>query len=169
MAESDTIKDALLLRELLCYAPETGAFTWRVNRRGKAKAGDIAGTQNSSGYWLISVRDRLYYAHRLAWLYMKGEWPADQVDHINGNPADNRWVNLRTATNGQNQANSRCRNNNKSGVKGVHWDTRRGYWVAQIMINYKSINLGYFEDIADAASAYADAAAKYFGEYARAS
>src|SRR4029450_2313606 len=107
------------LRELLDYDPETGDFTWKVNRRC-VRSGSVAGNVNCvDGYCYIGVDARRYHAHRLAWLYIKGAWPNDQIDHINGNKADNRFANLRQATHSQNQANGGRYSNNASGYNGV--------------------------------------------------
>lgn len=98
---------------------------------------------------------------------MTGEWPAEQVDHINGTPDDNRWDNLREASNAENCRNTRRRQNNTSGTKGVTWDARRGKWNANICVNRRYIFLGYFEDIEAAAAAYAAASQKYHGAFGR--
>jgi hypothetical protein len=81
------------LRELLNYDPDTGVFTWRVRPVHSHRVGDIAGSvRTTRGYRLIGVAGRVYKAHRLAWLYMMGEWPKDQIDHINRDPSDNRFL-----------------------------------------------------------------------------
>jgi hypothetical protein len=89
------------LRELLTYDPETGELRWRVTRRRAAK-GSLAGTLNRNGYRNIEVEQRCYKAHRLAWLYVTGEWPKETIDHINCKRDDNRWANLRQATTAEN-------------------------------------------------------------------
>jgi hypothetical protein len=143
------------LRELLHYEPGTGVFTWRVSR-GSCRIGDK-----------VRIDRGLYYAHRLAWLYMTGEWPAHQIDHINGVPGDDRWANLRPATNAQNNANGSRRVTNKSGFKGVWWHKQCRKWVAAIMVNGRSRHLGLFNCPAAAHAAYVEAANKHFGEFAR--
>ncbi|WP_376956428.1 HNH endonuclease signature motif containing protein (plasmid) [Azospirillum sp. A26] len=155
------------LRELLHYDPETGVFTWLVRRQG-IRADRAAGCVSSPGYILIGVDGRLCRAHRLAWLYMTGEWPAAEIDHINRARGDNRWNNLRLATGSQNQGNRSVNSDNKSGVKGVSWSQKRGMWKAQIGAAGKRRCLGYFPDCAVAAAAYAAAAAEHFGEFANA-
>src|ERR1700719_1662744 len=102
------------LRELLSYDPETGVFRWLVRKRQNVKAGDVAGSFDGCGYCKISIDRRAYKAHRLAWLYMTGEWPPAEIDHINMNRADNRFANLRLATRHQNMANQRLYANNKA-------------------------------------------------------
>ena len=154
------------LKELLHYDQGTGKFTWLVGRLCIRK-GSIAGTTDIQGYRVVKIDGKSYKAHRLAWLYMVGGWPLDEIDHINTDRADNRWVNLRAATHGQNQANSRVQKNNTSGYKGVAWAKRQRRWRAQIRTNNKTKNLGYFKDISVAAAKYAEAAENTFGKFAR--
>lgn len=154
------------LRELLDYAPEAGIFIWRVSR-GKAVAGAKAGTRSSNGYLHIGVDGRAYRAHRLAWLYVTGSWPIDQIDHINLIRTDNHWANLREATRSQNYANRRPYVTNKSGHKGVSWFKRDGRWRAAIVVNRKCTHLGLFDTREEAHAAYVAAAKFYFGEFAR--
>lgn len=106
-------------------------------------------------------------AHRLAWLYVYGEWPDAEIDHINGNTGDNRISNLRPATRAQNGANRGRQTNNASGVKGVCWHAQSGKWRAMIRISGKSRHLGLFNDIGAAAAAYARATVNRNGEFAR--
>lgn len=172
-AGDDVTLTAEKLRELLRYDPETGVFTWRVNRvcgKGRVRvfAGDVAGSEHCRGYRAISINGRPMLAHRLAWLYVTGAWPCAQVDHKNANRADNRWVNLRAATNAQNARNGTKRSTNKSGFKGVCWYPPTKRWRATITVSAKQISLGYFEAPGEASAAYQAAAKKYFGEFARA-
>ena len=96
------------LRQLLDYAPETGRFYWR-KQRGSAAAGSEAGTWHSHGYRVINIDGVAYYAHRLAWLYVHGEHPAGEIDHINAIPADDRIANLRQCSRSENARNTRRR------------------------------------------------------------
>lgn len=151
------IINAQHLRELFHYDPLTGAFT-RLVRRGKFQPGTVAGTVNDDGRHIISIYGRLYRAHRLAWLYMKGEWPKDQIDHKNCVPLDNSFDNLREATNALNHQNERsARKGNSSGFLGVSWDASRNKWKAQITTNGKNRLLGRFDTREEAAGAYAAA------------
>lgn len=155
-------------REILGYNSETGVFTWKTRRGARAFAGAVAGSLDRKGYQVIIINRRTYMAHRLAWLIMYGNWPLDQIDHINNVKSDNRLANLRQATGSQNLSNVPLTKRNKSGVRGVSWNPNRRKWVAEIRVNTKLKHLGYFEDIADAATAYRDASVAARGEFARA-
>lgn len=153
------------LRELLDYDPATGVFRRRTSPNKRYPAGSVAGC-NSRGYRVIMIDDILYRAHRLAWLYVHGEWPKEEVDHINGDTSDNGIANLREATHSQNMRNVRVKKTNKIGLKGVSHDDR-GYR-ARIWTSRGEVHLGRFRTSDQAAAAYADAAQRYFGEFARA-
>jgi hypothetical protein len=154
------------LRELLIFVPETGLFYWKVDRP-PVRAGVVAGGLNGRGYIQICIDKHLYLAHRLAWLYMTGEWPPADIDHENLNRSDNRWTNLRDATRSQNGANQGIRSDNTSGFKGVFWCTTRKRWLATLNIDGKQKTLGRFDTPEAAADAYAAAARKHFGEFSR--
>lgn len=147
---------AAILREVLSYNPETGEFRW-VKARRAVTVGSIAGGKYSNGYLRIKINETTYLSHRLAWLYMHGEWPASQMDHINGVRHDNRIVNLREATPGENQQNVSAHRSNPSRRLGVTWDKRARKWRARIKINRKETYLGLFENIEDAVAARAKA------------
>jgi len=154
------------LKELLHYDPETGIFTWRVSR-GSAKVGKQAGYLNAHGYIVIRVFDRILRASRLAYLYMTGEWPKELIDHANMVRNDNRWLNLRPATRGQNKFNEGMQSNNKSGYKGVSWHKVTKKWRVQGQLNKKNHHLGLF-DTPELAAAARDAFAKeHHGEFYR--
>lgn len=162
MAKTDLT--AQRLRELLNYDPDTGVFTWVGRPSHFIKPNSRAGTLNrSEGYWMVKVDTYSYGAHRLAWLYITGEWPPHEVDHINGERADNRWTNLRSATKSQNQQNTRKpRVHGTSGFLGV---SRRRHnpplpWLAQIRINGQGYNLGQYATPEEAHSAYLEAKRK---------
>jgi len=132
------------------------------------KVGDIAGSMMSHGYRRICIDNRVYLAHRLAWLYMTGEWPKHQIDHINGNKNDNRHVNLREATNSENMRNTGKRSDNSSGFKGVYWNSEKMRWSAQISYNGRHKSLGTFDTAEEAHVAYRSASEKLHGQFARA-
>lgn len=154
--------DLQKLSEWLAYSPETGQFTW-LRTSGKGYAGQIAGTRHAKGYISISVRGRMMLAHRLAWFFANGTWPSKQIDHINGDKADNRIVNLREATNAQNHCNRGAQKNSSTGVKGVYWFKPNRRWKAQIVVNGRSIVLGYFNDFDAAVRCRKEADKKYQG------
>ena len=154
------------LRELLDYDPETGVFTWKANRI-RVRPGERAGRVLPDGYIAIGVDGRRYQAHRLAWLYMTGKWPEGMIDHINLDRQDNRWENLRLATNIQNQANTALRSNNTSGFKGVSWHRLEKKWTANIRRAGKKVWLGYYDTPESAHEAYVMAASDHHGEFAR--
>jgi hypothetical protein len=122
----------------------------------------------TTDYVLISVNERLYRAHRLAWLYTTGQWPAHVIDHIDGDAGNNRLANLREVTTAENIRNQRRRGNNTSGYKGVSFAPgRRKCWHAQIMLDGRQHHLGFYADVADAHAAYCEAAARLHGAFAR--
>ena len=141
------------LKELLHYDPDTGVFTWRKKMARRVKIGDEAGCRHSSGYILIQAAGKLYRAHRLAWLYINGSWPSNQIDHINQNKSDNRIKNLRDVTKSINMRNTKKSKNNSSGITGVSWAANRNKWVAYITVNNRRYPLGYFDCRYKAASA----------------
>jgi len=157
------------LKQIIIYNAETGVFTWRAvsGRRGGIRAGDVAGWLDSdTGYWKISIGNKNHLAHRLAWLYMTGIWPEQQIDHCDLNRANNIWTNLRLSTQTLNNANTGKRADNTSGFKGVSRSRDRCWW-AQISKAGKHHNLGYFSTREAAAQAYDRAALELFGDFAR--
>lgn len=144
------------LREALHYNPDTGAFTWRIRSGGTATVGTPAGHHDTHGYVKISLDGGRYYAHRLAFLYMTGSWPKEQVDHINRDRADCRWANLRAADRFVNARNTGARRRNRLGVKGVS-QLPHGSFRATIYRDGKTYRLGCFPTIEQAAAAYARA------------
>lgn len=153
-----------LLKEALHYDEATGVFTWMA-ARGRASAGHVAGTTCLNGYIRIKVYGRVLFAHRLAWLYVHGEFPPDQLDHINHNKSDNRLSNLRPATRAQNQKNRFANSNSTSGRKGVVWSKKAGLWRSVACLNGKKHHLGYFHDPEAASAAYQEFARKHHGEF----
>lgn len=153
------------LKELLRYDSETGQFTWLVSRK-RVKAGDVAGTTYTNGYIIIRIDGKAHSAHRLAWFYTTGEWPEDQIDHRDLNKANNRWDNLRPATNLQNIANRSSWS--KSGFKGVYKPIGRNDYRTEIRINGKRKLLGYFKTPEEAHAVYVKAANDVHGKFARA-
>lgn len=146
------------LKELLLYDSDTGVFVWIVNRGRQAKAGDIAGCVDNKGYIKICVDGKRYKAHRLAWLYMTGEWPVHFIDHKDHVEANNRFSNLRDVTRSVNGQNQKCAHrNNKSGLLGVAWNEKAKKWRAEIHTNGSREFLGYFPSKEIAHEAYLSA------------
>lgn len=160
MADHDSIT-ADELRSILHYDSLTGVFT-RIKPIGVRHAtGAVAGSAHNAGYINIGVGGKKYLAHRLAWLYVYGEWPKHHIDHINRNRSDNRICNLRDVTTQQNLSNSSNYCTNTSGRKGVYWDKRDLRFRALIVVNYKVIHLGYFRKFEDAVAARSEAESIY--------
>jgi outer membrane protein assembly factor BamB len=162
------------LRELLDYNPLTGVFYWKQNYHRRligSAAGSLFVTAKGYRYLRIRVSGRNYFSHRLAYLWMTGKWPDHHVDHRDGNGLNNRWRNLRDASQSQNRANATCRRN-KVGLKGVtaHKSPCTGIvrYEARIAVDGKRICLGTFLTPEVAHAAYVAAAEKHFGEFARA-
>ena len=149
------------LLAVLKYNKRTGIFTWRLGRN-QVSAGDAAGSVDE-GYIRIYIEGRSYRANRLAFLYVTGRWPLLDVDHKNRKRADNRWSNLREATDSQNKQNmvSPRRDNRYSNYVGVSWHTRDRKWRASIGLQGKRIYLGSFVAEEEARDAYLQAKRKY--------
>lgn len=142
------------LHDLLDYNQETGIFMWRKKRRG-IKVNVPLGTCNGFGYLRITVLGKSFYAHRLAWLYVHGKWPASEIDHINGDKKDNRIANLRDVSPQANQQNKiKAQKNSDSKILGVSWHKKAKKWQAHICVYKQRKYLGLFENIEDAAKAY---------------
>lgn len=151
------------LMALLVYSAVTGIFRWRVDRGGTARAGSIAGCINGKGYLVIGINGKLYLAHRLAWLYVHGVWPSDEIDHINRDRADNRIENLREATSAENKRNVGKRHDNTSGYVGVTWCKTKQKWKAQIQHDGKTTHLGFYDILEDAIAARISGELLYWG------
>ena len=146
------------LREVLSYDPATGKFL-RKTSAGGVPIGAVAGHLSDQGYQMLRIDGRAYRGHRLAWLYVHGRWPADQLDHINGVRDDNRVENLRESTQAENLQNQGIRASNKAGHPGVFWNAKTGRWWAYININRRRIHLGCFSTKNEAISARVSAKA----------
>lgn len=153
------------LTEVLDYNAETGKFVWKKPASYQMHPGDEAGTQNASGYVFICVGGVKYKAHRLVWFYHYGEWPSDetpQIDHINGNRADNRIANLRLVTRVKNSRNHKGRSTNTSGCTGVSFKKSNGKWQAVIGDGHGKYKLlGYFLNYEEAVAARKQAEKEY--------
>jgi len=148
------------LKKCLRYNKETGVFTWNVDRSNKTKEGDIAGTLNN-GYVFIGIKGVVHRAHRLAWLYEYGYLPENQIDHIDRNRSNNKITNLREVSNQCNTINAPVPVNNKTGIKGVHYDAKRDKYRSQIKVFGKYIFLGRYKSLLNAAKSRFEAEVKY--------
>ena len=144
-----------LLKEMFYYNPFTGLFTRLVKTSNKTKVGETVGFENINGYIIISIKGREYYAHRLAWLYMTGEFPEKGIDHRNTIKHHNWFSNLRKCDDIQNQQNRRkAQSNNLLGYLGVSYDNRFNKFYARIKVNNKQRFLGNFKTALEAHQAY---------------
>jgi len=178
MKKSNTYTAEYVL-SVLDYTADSGKFIWKnrpkyhfKNARShsvwnKRYAGKEAGCLQKTGYIAMSLDNVKVYAHRIVFLLENGEWPENQVDHINGNRSDNRRSNLRLATRNQNQHNRSARLDNKLGIKGVCKHKQCNRYQAKIWVNSKCIHLGLFETQEEAKEAYRVAALKYHIGYTK--
>lgn len=157
------------LLAMLSYDPETGYLFWKDRGCGPGlsfRKGKRVGTVRPDGYIHVGIYRKQYYAHRVIWCMQTGQWPDHQIDHRNLNKADNSWENLRLATPSQNKANIRPLNKLKA--KGINQEAS-GRYRAKICVRGEQHALGTFDRLEDAKEAYAKAALKFYGEFARAS
>jgi len=154
---SDQILTQHEIRNALNYCHVSGVFSWRKHHN---VLGKIAGHKRKDGYIVIRINNVLYLAHRLVWLYVHGEFPSKIIDHINGNPTDNRICNLRSVTHKINLENQRKPKSKNNMFLGVTFEKRRKHWVAQIYANNKHIHIGSFSNQHDAHKAYVEAKRK---------
>lgn len=147
------------LREFLDYDPKIGVFTWRKDI-GPCVSGAVAGCPDKNGYIIIGFDKKRYKAHRLAWLYVYGEFPSSHIDHINRIKNDNRICNLRVADDAQNRQNCSRQRNNTSGLVGVHYQKSSGKWISYIKLHGNQIYLGIYPSIEEAKAARSAAKAK---------
>lgn len=153
------------LREVLSYDPETGNFTYLVGR-ANVPAGTVTAGYRSGEYLELCIDYERIKAHVVAWVIVTGEWPP-MIDHEDTNKLNNKWENLRKATKSQNMMNVGIRSDNKSGARGVSWDSSRKKWTARLRVGKKYLSLGRFENKEDAIEAYKSAAIKSYGAFAR--
>lgn len=168
------------INEAVKYDPETGLFFWKERPLGHFSSeqsfkrwktvysGKIAGSLDSDGYIVIRINYEIYFSHRLAWILMTGKWPKSGLDHIDGNPINNKISNLREVNQSQNNCNAKIRRDNSSGLRGVTWDKERNKWQVQLSINKKRVFYARYDSLEDAKISYKKASEKYHGEFARA-
>jgi hypothetical protein len=138
-----------VLRAALSYDAETGKIRW-LRLAGGRGVGDVAGSLKRTGYVHIKFDGRLYQAHRIAWALHYGKWPASNIDHVNGDPADNRIENLRCVPQSENNKNAKRRKDNTSGTTGVVWYKANKKWGAKIHHDGSYVFLGLFDRMEDA-------------------
>lgn len=146
------------LLEVIRYDPETGTFYWKVATSRKIRVGSVIATRSKGArggiYLQGRVDGRICRLHRLAWLYMTGSWPANEIDHINGDSTDNRWLNLRDVPRAVNQQNVRsAKRNSKTGLLGA-FPARGGKFRAAIRVGQEFHHLGHFDTAKEAHAAY---------------
>lgn len=176
-AEREARTSPAYLRECLSYDGETGAFTWKRRPLSHFKsdrycrawnslhAGKPAGVPMSDGRIAINLDKGKWLAHRVAWAIQTGAWPALSIDHIDRHHANNAFANLRECSLQQNQFNRAANKKNKAGAKGVAFDKRTGKYTAKLQLNRRTLNLGRFDTVEQAASAYQAAADKHHGVF----
>lgn len=156
------------LRSVLSYDAATGVLRWKVSPAPSVPVGRVAGHLGKGRYIRVSIDGVRYQAHRLAWFYVYGEWPASQLDHREADSPCNSLINLRPATASQNASNRRRPANNTTGFKGVTFVPGRRRWQAAVKKNGKAHFLGYFRSPEESHAAYVAKARELFGEFARA-
>ncbi len=151
----------------LSYYPESGTVLWRDSIEVFTSVrGFPAGSPHKEGYRQVKIKGRMYLLHRVIWHMVTGEWPPNDLDHIDGDRSNNKWVNLRLATRQENLRNSSGKLHT-SKYKGVSWDKVRSKWVAYCKCDGKVRNLGRFDEERDAAMAYDNFVKDKFGDFAR--
>jgi len=149
------------LNALLEY--RDGKLFWKVSRGG-IKIGSEAGSLKGTGYKYVSINNQLYRFHRLIWI-MHGNDPVDCLDHIDGDPLNNRIENLRAATKIENNCNRKLRSNNTSGIKGVSWNKRQSCWQGYVYYKGKAHFAGLFKDKEECAKAVRELREKLHGDF----
>lgn len=152
------------LREVWSYCKETGVIRWRVNHSRKSRAGKLVGTPLWNRYIKVTLNGNQLHAHRVAWAMETGNWPAHDIDHIDGDRANNKWLNLREATRSENMQNLRAPfPSNKAGLLGAHKLSKKHKlpWCSRIKVGKKSVYLGSFETPEAAHAAYLSAKVKF--------
>lgn len=138
------------------FPSESVALMWN-----KQRAGRVAGCRSTEGYLVCTINGKQFKAHRVVWAHVYGVWPSKCIDHVNGNPSDNRPANLRdVAVKANNQNRRRANSDSASGVLGVFWDKYRHRWKAQLNVNGRMKNCGRFKTQEEAHAAYVEAKRK---------
>jgi hypothetical protein len=155
------------LRFILSYDPNTGEFRWKQKINCTIVVGELAGSSSPTGI-MIGINGARVMAHRLAWLYVHGEWPVATIDHKDRNNHNNRWENLREATHFQQRGNMNLRPHKMSRFRGVSFNKQPGLarpWRAQLRVDGYSRQLGYYATQEEAHVVYEKAAKETWGDY----
>ena len=144
--------DITKAKQLITYDSNTGIFIWRVSTTNKVNVGDVVGTINDKGYLQTRIQGKIVKLHRLAWAFIYGVFPINQLDHEDQDKTNNRISNLRLADAFINARNMPLKCTNKSGFTGVHWNKKNSNWRVQLCINHKRINLGSYTTLNKAIS-----------------
>lgn len=153
--------DINAVHQLLQYDAATGTLKWKVRRGGSANIGSTAGWMHTEGYLCVTINGKRLFAHRLAWVLHHGAQPDGEIDHINGDRADNRIVNLRCVDHISNKRNTKRQRNNTSGHCGVWWHSKSKMWASSICVGGKTVHIGRYPVIGDAITARLEAEKKY--------
>jgi hypothetical protein len=152
--------DVDVIKSLLGYNKSTGTLIWLVSR-GPVKSGDIAGTMSPQGYIVVRIDRANFMAHQIAWVIETGAWPLETIDHIDGDPSNNRFSNLRQATLAENQQNLKIYKNNTNGFPGIYFSKKDKLWKARVQVRGKRMFIGCFKNPEDAYAAYLSGKAKH--------
>lgn len=155
------------LKSILNYNPQTGIFTYIKRTANNNYIGKVAGGTNNEGYRVICIKGKPYLEHRLAFLYMTGQWPKKIVDHIDMDKSNNVWENLRECNHTQNRINTFVRADNSSNHTGVNWHDKLQKWRVRIGYKGKRFALGCYDNKEEAVKAYKKKAKELYGEFAR--
>ena len=167
MAKYKKLPSLKRIKELVSYEPESGKLFWLQPVARWIRVGEEAGTYCKHAVD-ITLDKVTYRAHRIIWFLVTKKDPGNMmIDHIDGNPHNNKFENLRIATSRQNQCNQKIRRDNTSGLKGVSWSEERQKWQTGIQVNGKRVGLGRFNTKEEAYEAYCKAAKELHGEFAR--
>ena len=151
---------------ILEYNQEDGRLIWKVAANSRAAKGSMAGHKRKDGYMMVSFGGKKYLAHRVIWLLVHGYWPK-YIDHMDGDPGNNRMQNLRECSHSENMRNRKLPKNNTSGVKGVTWHKVYQKWQAQVGVDGDNVAVGRYDTVDEAAAAVKAAREKFHGMFSR--
>lgn len=181
MARNDQIKLPSIeyINEAVEYNSATGGLFWKIrplahfknphgmNTFNSKHAGKSCTAKHASGYFSLRLDGRTYLVHRVIWKIITGDDPVSGIDHKDTCKSNNKWANLRLANKSENGCNVSIKSRNKTGYKGVSFDTKRNKFFASIAINGKTKALGRFDSAELAHQAYIAASTKIHGEFGR--